>query len=225
MTILGKGAVAIWHDIVPEGLADFYAWHDGEHMPERVAIPGFVRGRRYVAIDADLGFFNLYETVDASVVVSPDYRARLNAPTPWTIAAVKSFRNVARALCRVADDRGRADGGLAATLRYDVEPGREDAHIAAIAPLLEKLAASPGIASLCALIADDAGTREVNAEEQARGVANMRPRVAIVIEGCAEMPQFAKTVREILTPEALGQRGAVGAAPTGIYRHQVTRAK
>ncbi len=37
------GAVAIWHDIVPEGLQEFYAWHGEEHMPERVSIPGFRR--------------------------------------------------------------------------------------------------------------------------------------------------------------------------------------
>lgn len=225
MTILGKGAVAIWHDIVPEGLADFYAWHDGEHMPERVAIPGFVRGRRYVALDSDLGFFNLYETVDASVVVGPDYRARLNAPTPWTVAAVKSFRNVARALCRVAYSKGHADGGLVATLHYDVAPGSEDSHVAALVPLFEKLAASPGIAALHALVADDAGTREVNAEEKARGTANARPRLVLAVEGCDDLPEFTETVRAILTPEALGQRGAIGAAAAGIYRHQITRAK
>ena len=44
-----SGAVAIWHDITPEGRANFYAWHGSEHMPERLGIPGFVRGRRFVA--------------------------------------------------------------------------------------------------------------------------------------------------------------------------------
>ena len=47
MALLGQGAVAIWNDVAPEGLAEFYEWHHREHMPERVGIPGFRRGRRY----------------------------------------------------------------------------------------------------------------------------------------------------------------------------------
>jgi hypothetical protein len=50
MSLAGEGAVVIWHDIAPEGRAQFYAWHGREHMPERLGIPGFLRGRRYVAL-------------------------------------------------------------------------------------------------------------------------------------------------------------------------------
>ncbi len=225
MSLQGNGAVAIWHDIVPDGLADFYAWHGGEHMPERVAIPGFVRGRRFVALDADLGFFNIYETRDAGVVAGPDYRARLNSPTPWTLKAVQHFRNVARSLCGVAVNRGTADGGLLATLRYNTAPGGETTHVAALAPLFDKLMAAPGIAALSAIVADEAASGEVNAEEKARGVSNDRPRVALLIEGWGDMPNFAATVREILSPEALTQLGAVGVGPAGIYRHQITLSK
>jgi hypothetical protein len=46
MALMGHGAVAIWNDVAPEGLAEFYEWHHREHMPERVSIPGFLRGRR-----------------------------------------------------------------------------------------------------------------------------------------------------------------------------------
>ncbi|MEA5502014.1 hypothetical protein VB735_02610 [Halotia wernerae UHCC 0503] len=225
MSLQGNGAVAIWHDIVPDGLADFYAWHGGEHMPERVAIPGFVRGRRYAALDADLGFFNIYETRDAGVVAGPDYRARLNSPTPWTLKAVQHFRNVARSLCNVAVNRGAADGGLLATLRYNTGPGGEAAHVAALAPLFDKLMATPGIASLAAIVADEAASGEVNAEEKARGTSNARPRVALLVEGWGDIPDFAKTVREILSPATLAKLGAVGAAPAGIYRHQITLSK
>ena len=52
MSLAGLGAVAIWHDLLPAGRDDFHEWHNREHMPERVAIPGFRRGRRYIAVDA-----------------------------------------------------------------------------------------------------------------------------------------------------------------------------
>ena len=109
------GSVAIWHDIAPEGLGEFYAWHGEEHMPERVGIPGFIRGRRFIAIDADLQFFNLYDTASPQVVKGPDYKARLDSPTPRTSSAVKHFRNVARSLCAVVVRTGAVQGGVLAT--------------------------------------------------------------------------------------------------------------
>ena len=44
------GVIAIWHDVLPEAKDEFYEWHSREHMPERVGIPGFRRGRRYLAV-------------------------------------------------------------------------------------------------------------------------------------------------------------------------------
>jgi len=50
MSLSGSGVIAIWNDITEEGRANFYEWHDREHIPERVGIPGFLRGRRYIAL-------------------------------------------------------------------------------------------------------------------------------------------------------------------------------
>ena len=85
MSLLGKAVVAIWNDITPEGRRTFIEWHNREHIPERVAIPGFHRGRRYVAIEASPEYFTLYEARDAGVLVSDAYLERLNAPTPWSV--------------------------------------------------------------------------------------------------------------------------------------------
>ena len=49
MSLAGQAVVAIWNGIAPEGRTEFYEWHNREHMPERVGIPGFRRGRRYIA--------------------------------------------------------------------------------------------------------------------------------------------------------------------------------
>jgi hypothetical protein len=55
------GVVAIWHDLLPEAKDAFYEWHNREHMPERAGIPGFRRGRRYIATAGGPEYFNLYE--------------------------------------------------------------------------------------------------------------------------------------------------------------------
>ena len=45
----GRAAVAMWWDIPPELKAEFEDWHLHEYMPERLGIPGFLRGTRYDA--------------------------------------------------------------------------------------------------------------------------------------------------------------------------------
>lgn len=226
MSLAGEGAVAIWHDIAPEGRGEFYAWHGREHMPERVGIPGFLRGRRYAAIEADLEFFNLYEALSVETLKGQDYTARVNAPTPWTLSAVRHFRSVARSICRVAHSAGPAQGGLMATLRYDVPQGGETVHREAllrrfIPDLLDK----PGVAGVHWLVADDEASGVATAEQKARGVANAVPRRVLLLEGWGDEADFVALAKQALSSAALDAVGGEGPYSLGLYRHQITRTK
>lgn len=223
MSLLGAGAVAIWHDIAPEGREDFYDWHGNEHMPERLGIPGFRRGRRFVAIEADLEYFNLYEADSVEVLRGDDYRARLNNPTPWTLRAVKHFRNVARSICRVALSRSKAQGGLMATLRYDVPDAGMKSHLADMTrDAIPLLASAAGIAGVHLLIADEAASGERTAEQKARGGGNAVPRTVLLVEGWGDEAPFLLAVRRAATRDALG----IPEPPAiGFYRHQITLGK
>lgn len=226
MSLAGEGAVAIWHDIAPEGRAEFYAWHGEEHMPERVGIPGFLRGRRYVAIEADLEFFNLYEAQSVEVLKGQDYTARVNAPTPWTFSAVKHFRSVARAICRVSHTSGPAQGGLIATLRYDVPDNIASAHKAALLRgLVPDLLATRGVAGVHLLTADAQASGAATAEQKARGVANAVPRWVLLLEGWGDEAEFIALARDQLSAEELQALGGKGPFSLGLYRHQITRTK
>ena len=48
------GLMAFWADIDPDYEMRFLEWHNCEHMPERVSVPGFCEGRRYRGIDNDM---------------------------------------------------------------------------------------------------------------------------------------------------------------------------
>ena len=48
MPLRGSAFLAIWHDIEAHGEVEYDDWHTREHMPERVEIPGFEAGRRWV---------------------------------------------------------------------------------------------------------------------------------------------------------------------------------
>jgi hypothetical protein len=226
MSLAGEGAVAIWHDIAPEGREEFYAWHGEEHMPERVGIPGFLRGRRYVAIKAGLEFFNLYEALSPQVVTGVDYRTRLDSPTPWTISTVRHFRSVARSICRVAATYGRGQGGHAATWRYDVDEGRAREHEKALAErILPELARRPGVAGAHLLIADAEASAVDTAERKARSEKNVIPRWIVMVEGWADETAFEALCREALPEAVLSGLGATGPADFGLYRLQNSRSK
>lgn len=226
MSLAGEGAVVIWHDIAPEGREVFYAWHGQEHMPERVGIPGFLRGRRYVAIEADLEFFNLYEALSVEVLKGQDYTARVNAPTPWTLAAVKHFRSVARSICRVAHSAGPAQGGLIATLRYDVPEAQRAEHNAALLrQFVPDLLARAGVAGVHVLTADAEASGVATAEQKARGVANAVPRWVLLLEGWGDEAEFVSLAKAELAGEKLTALGGEGPFDLGLYRHQITRTK
>ena len=226
MSLAGEGAVAIWHDIAPEGRDDYYAWHGEEHMPERVGIPGFLRGRRYVAINAKAEFFNLYETLSPQVAAGQDYHARLDNPTPWTLASMKYFRNVARSFFRVEASFGKGQGGHTATWRYDVPDARAQEHRKAMSErILPELAGRRGIAGAHLLMADVAASAVETTERKARSEKNQVPRWIVMVEGWADEAPFDALCREALSDAALAKIGAAGPADVGFYRLQNSRAK
>lgn len=226
MSLAGEAAVAIWHDIAPEGRDEFYAWHGQEHMPERVGIPGFQRGRRYVAIEAELEFFNLYEALSVEVLKGQDYTARVNAPTPWTLSAVRHFRSVARSICRVAHSAGPAQGGLMATLRYDVAEEAAQAHKdMLLRQFIPDLLARPGIAGVHLLVADAEASGVATAEQKARGVANAVPRWVLLLEGWGDEADFVALARAEMAADKLDAIGGTSPYSLGLYKHQITRTK
>ncbi|ETI27435.1 hypothetical protein G647_09625 [Cladophialophora carrionii CBS 160.54] len=90
------GMMAFWADIDAEYVLKYQRWHNCEHIPERVSIPGFVEGRRYRALDDRPHFLMFYDTRSTSVLSSEAYMAALNKPTPWTREALTHFRNPTR---------------------------------------------------------------------------------------------------------------------------------
>jgi hypothetical protein len=108
--MLGRAAIAMWWDIAPEWQAEFEDWHSHEHMPERLGIPGFLRGTRWIARSGVASYFVLYEAAKLSTITAGAYLERLNHPTPWSQQMMPQHRNMVRSLCRV---RASFGGGLA----------------------------------------------------------------------------------------------------------------
>ena len=184
MSLSGLGVVTIWHDLLPEAKDNFYEWHNREHMPERVGIPGFRRGRRYIALQGTPEYFNLYEADSPEVLSGQDYLQRLNAPTPWTREVVASFRNVARGICRVLYSAGVGQGAVMLTLRFDVPKDAQAGIVRLLRQqVLPAIADLRGITGVHLCRADEEGSRVETAEKRVRMDGTAIPRWILLVEG------------------------------------------
>lgn len=119
--MLGKAAVAMWWDIAPDMKAEFEDWHTHEHMPERLAIPGFLRGTRWIRVSGEPSYFVLYEVEGLATLTGGPYLERLNDPTPWSRKMMPHHRNMVRSLCEVRASFGRGVAQAVATLQLEVQ--------------------------------------------------------------------------------------------------------
>jgi hypothetical protein len=222
MSLAGMGVVAIWHDLLPEAKDEFYEWHNREHMPERVGIPGFRRGRRYTALIGAPEFFNLYEADSPEVLGGQDYLNRLNAPTEWTKRVVPSFRNVARSICRVAFTAGVGSGGVMLTMRFDIDAAHRASAIEALTRrVLPPLSFRNGIAGVHLCLADEAISKVETTEKKARADTTLVPTWIVLMEGNAVAD--VRAAGDALAPGL--QAHNASALETAIYRHEFTRLK
>jgi hypothetical protein len=116
--MLGKAAVAMWWDVAPEMRAEWEDWHSSEHMPERLAIPGFLRGTRWVALSGEASYFVLYEVAHLATLTGGPYLERLNDPTPWSRKMMPHHRNMVRSLCVLRAGWGGGLPRALATVRF-----------------------------------------------------------------------------------------------------------
>jgi hypothetical protein len=86
---LGTGLLAVWMEIKPELLPaaddDLNEWYKKSHLPERAAVPGFIRSRRYVSVQGGPRYCALYDLDNLEVLQGEGYRNLRNSPDrEWT---------------------------------------------------------------------------------------------------------------------------------------------
>jgi hypothetical protein len=112
-------------DIVPDAIEEHDDWHTHEHLPERLSIPGFLRGSRWTALSGQPRYFVMYEVAELGALASAAYLERLNHPTPWTAKMMPHYRGMARGLCCVTGSFGLGVGHAGLVIRFNPGPGSE----------------------------------------------------------------------------------------------------
>lgn len=125
MGLRGSGMLITFMDIAPSDEAEFNKWYDGEHVEERVRIPGFLAARRYVAPALSPKYLALYETRDLDVLGGADYQKTLANQTTWSKSVMGRFVRPGRLIAGRVASAGQGRGGWVLFVRLLPEQGRE----------------------------------------------------------------------------------------------------
>jgi hypothetical protein len=217
--LLGNGIVLVWNDIDAQGREQFYEWHDKEHIPERLAIPGFRRGRRFRKPGHSPEWLTMYEAGDLDVMVSPAYMARLNAPTPATTKTLTYFRNTSRAVCEPVYSVGESSGGYVLAIRIDrpaASSTTPEAYLRDVA--FPRAMALTGVLA-CHLFASDQASF-LNTEESRTREFDV-PAWIVLVE--ASTPEAAGQVRDLIDAPPLRDAGLSVRPDAAVYALEICR--
>jgi hypothetical protein len=198
------GILAIFNNAAPGREAEFEEWFQHEHLAERIAVPGFLLGRRYEAVSGEPRYFNFYLTQSADVLKSAAYLERLDNPTPMTRTVMAEiFKDMIRTVCHRTLRLGTMRGSAAIAVRFI---GRIDLN--AVRAAVEELVQDSAVACAEVWSAADASTIPVSEEERLRGGDGK-------IEACL----YTETLRaEDATKIAAMLSGRFPSATVGVYR-------
>lgn len=104
----------------PEGWeADFHRWYDTDHIPVRLALPGFAAATRYRAVEGEPKFLAVYELSDMAVLETPEYQTIKSEPSAETKRMLSNVHGFTRYTCEQISDSG--------------DPGRTGDYLAVVA--------------------------------------------------------------------------------------------
>ncbi len=160
-----RGILAIFNDCRAGREAEFEEWFQGEHLLERLAVPGFLFGRRHAAISGSAGYFNFYVAESPAVLTLKPYLDRLDNPTPMTRKVMSEiFINMNRTVCHRTLRCGGFRGAYAVTVRLNDTP-----DIGGLTRLSDALVRDSTIAACEVWTAVDPAGQPVSMEEKLRG--------------------------------------------------------
>ncbi len=215
--MLGNAAVAIWCDVALEVKDEYDDWHAHEHMPERLAIPGFLRGSRWVSVDGRNAYFILYELEALAILTAGPYLERLNNPTPWSRQMMPRHRNMVRSLCNVQSSFGAALGEATLAIRFAPQAGTEEKLERWLrGNLLPQLPARSGL--VAAHLLRDAGPVQgaPTTEQKIRG-GDQAADWVVLVNGYS-VDALERLATGELNESALASHGAAPGCVARIYR-------
>jgi len=152
------GMLFVASDVAAEHESDFNQWYDHEHVEERVRVPGFISGARYINQGPGRRYLGLYRTQGLSVFTTPAYQQAFTRQTPWSVANLQRMQDPMRRVCAVQAVSGQGSGSWLAVLPLGGDvvagAGAVAGRIAQSAALGRELRALPGFVQSFLLVPD-----------------------------------------------------------------------
>lgn len=209
-------------DVAAEAIQEHDDWHTQEHLPERLSIPGFLRGSRWIATRGEPRYLVLYEVASLATLTSAPYLERLNQPSEWTRRIMPHYRGMKRGFCTVSGSFGCGLGHATLLVRFGAEAAaQEGLRRWLLRDVLPGLPSLPGVGSVHLL--EGAATPPMTHEQRIRGAADAGIDWALLLTGYR--PEvLAQQAESALGVPALQAHGAAGAS-AAMYRfdHSVSQ--
>src|SRR3569833_1554272 len=214
MSLLGRAAMLLTFDVAAEAISEHDDWHTHEHLPERRAIPGFLRGSRVIALDGPPRYLVMYEVADLGTLTSDSYLQRLNNPTPWTSKMMAHYQGMRRGFCSLTASVGAGLGHAALLTRFTpAASAAADLRDWLSGQLLPRLPTQAGIGSIHLL--ESAVTPEMTNEQRIRG-ADAAVDWALFATGY-DLDRVAELSTRQLDARHLAEHGAID-VQQAVYR-------
>ena len=189
MGLLGSAVLVNWGGVVEEKEIEYNEWHSKEHMPERISLPGFLRGLRAVGIpgtDLNHKYFMMYEVERKEVFVSTKYLERLNNPTEWTKEILSNYLSPSRTICSVISSKSIGVGGYLSTIRFLGENIPVHYDVEKLKSFVPKILKFNGVTGMH-IVLGDGNYGQMNTEEKkyrsSQGLNDQIVSQAVIIEG------------------------------------------
>lgn len=103
-----KGLLFSQMEPLPGEEDDFRDWYETEHIPARMALPGFSAAVRYEAIEGTPRFLACYFLDDMAALATPGYQRLKSDPGERTARMLGRVQGFTRYLCEELSDTGPA---------------------------------------------------------------------------------------------------------------------
>ena len=104
MTDAGAGLLVVIVEVEPDDEDELNRWYDTEHIPEKLATPGFRSARRFRDVARTGRYLAVYELDDPAVVTSPEYMGQ--AMSPWSDRVMATWVSLDRSVWEVVPSGG-----------------------------------------------------------------------------------------------------------------------
>jgi hypothetical protein len=206
--LMGTGALLLWLDVAPQLDRETDAWYVDEHMPERIDIGGYLRARRYGAIEGSPAYLTLFEAQSPSALASDGYLRLVSRISQQSQRIRGGFSNVVRNTFAVRQSRGRGIGVIVASLRLTpLDAAHGAAAVAAIDAQVPALLRRRGVVGVHWLQAAPAIRARMDAV-RAVGQSDASVDYVLLIEA-TRVADLHDIRRDAVSAAMLGQLGFV----------------